>query len=104
VLVPLAGVKAMHVDLTGIEVGDGLELCPEPSNEYDANAISVRHAGRPIGYLQRELAAKFGGDLAPMGSVYNWHATVAEILNFDGAPAGLRIDLSRTAPKPVTHG
>lgn len=91
-IVPVAGVKAMNINLSGIEVGDPVELLAEPTNPYDPNAVAVcvRNQER-IGYLQRELAARFAkeGDLAA------WSAEVAEVLCWEGQPAGLRLDLSR---------
>jgi hypothetical protein len=50
----------------GAKVGEGVryeclaELEPEPTNEYDPNAICVKIEGRCVGYLSREDAVKYG--------------------------------------------
>ena len=96
----VAGVKAGHRDLSGIQVGDPVSLDPEPHNRFDPNAIAVRwehdrdgvRVKRHIGYLQTELAARFArGQLQPLNS---WHAAVIEVLAYDGRPSGIRLDLT----------
>lgn len=91
-IVPVAGVKAMGIDLSGIEVADIARLSPEPENPYDPNAVAVEIHGRRVGYLQRYLAERFAaGKLLPLE---HWHASVIEVLFFEGRPAGLRLDLT----------
>lgn len=86
-ILPVAGVKAMNSDLSGIAVGDWADLLAEPDNPYDRNAIAVWLHGRRVGYLQREWARSHRAD--------EWEARVAEVLLFEGTPAGLRLDVQR---------
>jgi hypothetical protein len=86
-IVPVKGVAAMQVDLTGIDEGDPLALVAEPENQYDSHAIRVEHDGRRIGYLDRNLAARITAD--------TFRASVAAVLFYEGEPKGLRIFLNR---------
>ncbi len=46
-------------DPAGSETTRTVELTPEPDNEHDPNAVSVRFRDRTIGYLPREDAARY---------------------------------------------
>ena len=57
----IAGVK-FHpgaVDLISkLEVGEDLELVPEPDNKYDPNAIKIEYGGFLLGYVPKKLSAE----------------------------------------------
>ena len=41
-----------------LEVGEDLELVPEPDNKYDPNAIKIEYGGTLIGYVPKKLSAE----------------------------------------------
>lgn len=88
-IVPVKGVSAMNVDLTGIAEGNPVELVPEPTNPYDPRAIRVEIGGRLIGYLDRQFAARH--------EAHDYIAAVSLVLSHPetGKPAGLRLQLER---------
>ncbi|HDW3745378.1 TPA: hypothetical protein RMR57_000707, partial [Escherichia coli] len=49
----VAGTRYQKTDLTMVSVGDPVELCPEPCNEVDSNAIQVMHANGCLGYVNK---------------------------------------------------
>jgi hypothetical protein len=91
----VAGVKAMDVDLTRIKEDYEVELRPEPSNLYDRNAIQIvawygkvkAQDGHVLGYVPRVWAQVLKAS--------DWTATVAFVCQFQGQPAGLRLNLDR---------
>jgi hypothetical protein len=94
-IVPVAGVQKMRTDLTKIQRGYEVELRPEPTNRHDRNAIQVvawygerpSRTGDVLGYIPREYAAKL--------DVSEWTATVGQVVEAWGQPAGLRLMLIR---------
>lgn len=56
----IAGVKfrpqAEQTHLAGLEVGTAFDLKPEPTNQYDPNAVQVVHDGHHVGYVPRDLS------------------------------------------------
>lgn len=59
-MVELAGHRYYRSKIkTNLVVGDSVELIPEPTNEFDSNAIMVRSAGECIGYINRLQAKAF---------------------------------------------
>jgi hypothetical protein len=98
--VPVVGVKAMDIDLSGITEATPVRLVAEPDNHVDPNAIKVvarTHESRDgavermVGYLPAPIAARMSAD--------EWIAEIVEVLHFRGDPSGLRI---KVHPKPVT--
>lgn len=62
----VAGVQ--HHDLAQVvnelEVGDDLELIPEPTNKYDPNAIQIKDClGTMLGYVPRKFSAEISAKL-----------------------------------------
>jgi HIRAN domain len=51
------------------EVGDALELRPEPENPFDANAMAIcrRDTGEQLGYLEARLASEVARDFQRYG-------------------------------------
>ena len=49
---------------------DPLELCPEPENQFDPNAIAVRHlkTREQLGYLDKRLASEVAADFRKNGA------------------------------------
>jgi hypothetical protein len=68
---------------------DGLRvvLVPEPDNPYDSNAISVRWAGRTLGYLSREDAARYSQPVRRITASGFAALSAARIWAWDGAQA-----------------
>ncbi|MGY3566146.1 HIRAN domain-containing protein [Sinomonas sp. RB5] len=60
-------------------------LVPEPDNPYDSNAISVRWAGRTIGYLSREDAARYSQPVRRITASGFAPVSAARIWAWDGA-------------------
>jgi hypothetical protein len=86
---PVAGVKAMGINLKGFSPGAWLTLRAEPDNPHDPDAIVVEALeGRQLGYLPRHIAARIQAS--------EWAAHIDQVLFYDGEPAGLRI---RMTPK-----
>lgn len=44
--------------LPRMSVGDHLNMIPEPSNEFDPNAIKLKYEGVMIGYIPARVAKK----------------------------------------------
>ena len=65
--------------LNNCEIGDEVELIPEPTNEYDSNAIIVKHNNKTIGYVP----AVETSEIKPMIS-NNYFAVITFIDDFDG--------------------
>jgi hypothetical protein len=42
----------------GVNAGTVAELAPEPENRFDADAVAVRIAGLPVGYLRHDDAVR----------------------------------------------
>ena len=95
-IVPVAGVRKMHTDLTKIKEGYEVELRPEPTNRHDPHAVQVvawygerpSRTGDVLGYIPREYAEKL--------SVSEWTATVGQVLfKRSRKVGGLRLMLVR---------
>lgn len=94
IIVAAAGVKAMNVDLSNVDIGQYVDLVPEPNNPHDVNAVKIvdhTDEDRLLGYIPRDIAARlWAGSDEPT----HWRACIAEVLEFDGRPAGLRLRLT----------
>jgi hypothetical protein len=72
-----------------LQVGDALELCREPDNPHDAQAISVAWRGRRLGYVPRREngALAWGLDrgerLQARISRLAWHPNPARRIEFE---------------------
>jgi hypothetical protein len=60
-------------------------LVPEPDNPYDSNAISVRWAGRTIGYLSRDDAARYSQPVRRITASGFAPVSAARIWAWDGS-------------------
>lgn len=64
----IAGAKfrpqAEQAHLAGLPDGAELDLKPEPTNQYDPNAVQIIHDGHHVGYVPRDLSAEVTALLA----------------------------------------
>lgn len=42
--------------IRGLSPGETLELRPEPTNEYDCNAVEIYHLDKKLGYIPRTFS------------------------------------------------
>ena len=56
----IAGTKHRGADayVRALEPETPVALEPEPTNQYDPNAVKVLHEGKHIGYVPRDLSAE----------------------------------------------
>jgi len=62
----VAGAARFHADVLAADAsapGRPLELRRDPANPHDANAVEVLAAGRQLGFVPREIAARVAPDL-----------------------------------------
>lgn len=95
-----AGAKAIVDQLT---IGQRLELEPEPTNQYDANAVKViePESGEFIGYVAKVSNYETAQHLA------NGGAYACEVLSFLGTrkpDLGIRLFESDDAEAPLSFG
>lgn len=67
----IAGVKfrpGVPDYMAGLPADAEFDLEPEPTNEYDPNAVKVLNGGVHVGYVPRDLAPEIG-DLIAQGRV-----------------------------------
>jgi collagen type III alpha len=80
---------------TGSEIVVSAVLTPEPGNAYDRNAVGVWIGGNLVGYLQREVAARYAPILTHLTS-HGWAPQVmarvwaSEWDDYDGRHSTLR--------------
>lgn len=87
---PVRGVKAMKIDLDGLQSDDRMVLRAEPDNPSDPCAVQVWAQEAPeslrlIGYLPRDLAARMHHE------VDLWVGRIEKVLWREQAPAGVRL-------------
>jgi hypothetical protein len=73
-------------------------LVPEPSNQYDSNAVKIVVAGQQVGHLSREFASLAAAPLAELTRIHGPVEANAEFANFDsehGLGVVLRLDLAK---------
>lgn len=51
----IAGVPHRKPDLSDLKIGNFVTLEPEPTNEYDPNAIKVWYNGVHLGYIPKKM-------------------------------------------------
>lgn len=57
----IAGVKfhpGAAEQIRKLEVGEDLELVPEPDNKFDPNAVRIEYGGTLLGYVPKKLSAE----------------------------------------------
>lgn len=56
----VAGVQHHNIKhvIDELETGDELDLVPEPTNQYDPNAVAVQYEGVMIGYVPKKHSAE----------------------------------------------
>lgn len=85
------GTSRQMVIANEVQEGDQLSLSPEPTNQYDPNAVRVlTQKGRQIGYLKKDVAQKLTEAIRNQTEIRTKVSWVGE-KEFKGV--GLRIEL-----------
>jgi hypothetical protein len=90
--IKVAGVTQYASQVASVREGETVCLNPEPSNQFDSNAIAViTRSGERIGYIPRGLAAALSREGVP--SIMT--AIVTRAFRPDGATVGVRLRVDR---------
>lgn len=77
---------SFHKDVvSGITVGDVVQVIPEPENPYDKNALAVHVNGSIAGHFPAPLAERVANAIP---SLVNMDAVVAETYTHEGVVVG----------------
>jgi len=83
--------------ISSLQIGDTLEIKPEPNNVYDPNAIAIFVGDKQLGYLKKELAESLKKELE---AGYNYTCVVSDITGATHQTQGVNIELTRH-PKSI---
>lgn len=64
-LTDIAGLSHLQIPSDKVQIGDELQFCAEPQNEYDKDAVYVLKDSKQIGYIKKihcKVFHKFGAD------------------------------------------
>ncbi|MDG1117226.1 MAG: HIRAN domain-containing protein [Flavimaricola sp.] len=91
-------IKQTDKSLGSNHSGDFLvNLAPEPSNPYDANAITVKHKGNLLGYIPADLASEVHEALSDAGISGGECKAMARIVGHGKETLGIRLNIARPA-------
>lgn len=87
-ILPIAGAKAYPETVAKLHEGDLLQIVPEPTNAYDANAMRIINSScQTVGYLPAAIAGRVTREIGQVPLV----ARVSEVTTFEGVKVGARI-------------
>ena len=82
--VKIVGVSNYTDTVKRLEKGAVVEIAPEPTNQYDSNAVVVRFEGETVGYLPAKFAERVVTDMP--GLIFKGH--ISEVTSYEGNTVG----------------
>ena len=82
--VKIVGVSNYVDTVKRLEKDAVVEIAPEPTNQYDPNAVVVRFEGETVGYLPAKFAERVVNDMP--GLVFKGH--ISEVTSYEGNTVG----------------
>jgi hypothetical protein len=89
-LLPLSGAKTYSEEVVKLCKGEKLQVIPEPTNNFDTNALRViTSGGKTVGYIPAAIAARIVRDIGQVPMV----ASVVELTQNSGIQVGARLKI-----------
>ena len=93
----VAGVQFHELKLIigDVHADDNIDLVPEPTNEYDPNAVRLYHGETMVGFVPKQISA----EVATMIELFNATCTVIECIPSAKPWEQLNVKITKGEPK-----